>query len=354
MKEFRKMNKKKQRTLVLGIDLGGSKILTSVVNSQGKMLSRDHSVTPAEKGLGAVIDAITESAVCALAQARIRRSNLRAVGIGAPGLINPETGILFTAPNLPGWSEVPLREIIAEKMNKRTFLINDANAAALAEFEYGAGRGCRNFIYITVSTGIGGGIIIDGKLYGGSTGLSGELGHMTIDDKGPLCSCGNHGCWETLASGTALEKEAIRRIQEGVPTTILDYADGDIQKVTARVVHRAAQAGDNLAENLIARVGYYLGVGLANLINIFNPERIVIGGGLSLIGDRLLQPAFKVAEERAFRESYRQVRFVQAEFGRNSGVIGAAIFALREVKRTRRRHPPVGSRTGADAGSSSN
>jgi len=319
--------------LVLGVDLGGTKILTAVTNSQGKMLSHDHSITPAKKGHEAVIQSILESAHRALEQADVVISELTAVGIGAPGLSNPETGILFTSPNLPGWRNVPLRDIIQERLGKKTFVINDANAAALGEFYFGAARGIRNFIYITLSTGIGGGIVIDGKIYSGAIGAAGEVGHMTIDDEGPICNCGNRGCWETLASGTALAKEARHRIKEGVATSILEYAEGDVEKVTAQVIYSAAERGDSLAKELIARTGYYVGVGLANLINIFNPELIVIGGGLSNIGDMLLEPAFEVAEERAYKEAFQAVRFASAGLGRNSGVLGAAAFALQEMRK---------------------
>jgi glucokinase len=156
---------------------------------------------------------------------------------------------------------------------------------------------------------------------------------MTIDDNGPICNCGNKGCWETLASGTALAKEARRRIVGGVRTSILEYADGDIEKVTPEAIHGAAQQGDSLAKELIARTGYYVGVGLANLINIFNPELIVIGGGLSNIGDMLLKPAFKVAGERSFKEAFQAVRFASAGLGPNSGVLGAAAFAFQEMRK---------------------
>ncbi|MFC2072759.1 ROK family protein [Chloroflexota bacterium] len=322
---------KNRQTLILGIDLGGTKILTAVANAQGKILSRDHSITPAKEGQQAVVKLILKSVERALTQAHIAAANLTAIGVGAPGLSNPETGILFTSPNLPGWKDVPLRDIIEKGLGKKTFLINDANAAAIGELHYGAGKGASHFIYITVSTGIGGGIIIDGRLYTGSTGTAGELGHMVIDDGGPPCSCGNRGCWETLASGTALAREARHRINEGAVTSILKYVDGSIEKVNAEAIHEAAQAGDKLASELIARTACYLGVGLANLINIFNPEVIVIGGGLSNIGDMLLKPAFKEAGRRAFKQPYQAVRFASAELGRDSGVLGAAAYALEKI-----------------------
>jgi len=319
--------------LTLGIDLGGSKILTAVVNSRGKMLASYESTTPATKNREAVIQFILDSTWRVLKQASITISEIYAIGIGAAGISNPETGILFTSPNLPRLRDVPLKDIMQERLGKKAFVINDANAAALGEFHFGAARGARNFIYITLSTGIGGSIVIDGKIYTGAIGAAGEVGHMTIDDNGPICNCGNRGCWETLASGTALAREARHRIKEGVRTSILEYAEGDVEKVTAQAIHNAAEQGDSLAKELITRTGYYVGVGLVNLINIFNPELIVIGGGLSNIGDMLLGPAFKVAKERTYKKTFQAVRFASAELGRNSGVLGAAAFALQEMKK---------------------
>lgn len=319
--------------LTLGIDLGGTKILTSVINPEGEMLSRDHSVTPAKEGPDAVIQAIVASAERALQGASLAIDRVSAVGIGAPGLADTEAGLLFTSPNLPGWKDVPLRDVIQEKLKKKAFLINDGSAAALGEHYFGAARGVNHFIYITISTGIGGGIVVDGKVLSGFKGMAGEIGHMTITDEGPLCHCGNRGCWEALASGTALAKAAREQIEAGADTAILSFAEGKIDKVTAQTVQSAAEKGDPIANQLILKVAYYLGVGVANLINIFNPEMIVIGGGLSNMGERLFKPAHRVVEERAFNRTYRTVRFVKAALGRNSGVLGAAAFALDEMER---------------------
>ena len=323
--------------LILGVDLGGSKTLAAVVGPQGRMVSSHESVTPATKDREAVIQCIVDSARSALEQARVGISEISVIGIGAAGMSNPAAGILFSSPHLPGLREVLLGDIVQERLGRKTFIINDADAAALGELHYGAARDVRNFIYITISTGIGGGIVIDGKIYTGAIGIAGEVGHMTIDDRGPICDCGNRGCWETLASGTALMREAKLRISRGVKTSILECAEGNIENVTAQVIHRAAERGDKVAKELIAQTGYYVGVGLASLINIFNPELIVIGGGLSNIGDMLLEPAFKTAEKRAYKEAFHAVRFASAELGGNSGVIGAATFAFQEMKKLQRR-----------------
>jgi len=325
--------KKDTRDLVLGIDLGGTKVLTGVINSRGKVVSCDRDITPVAKGQDAVVRTICESADRSVNGAGASVTDLVAAGIGIPGPSNPRTGILFTSPHLPGWCDVPIRSIMEEALGIKAFLINDANAAAVGELHFGAARGARNMIYITVSTGIGSGVIIDGEIYTGSNGTAGELGHMTIDDNGPRCNCGNNGCWESVASGTALAREARKRINEGARTSILDYVGGEVEQVTAKVIHQAAQDDDSLAKELIQHSAYYLGVGLANLLNIFNPEVIVIGGGLSNMGDRLLQPAYKEAERRAFKRNYQDVRFAQAELGHNSGIIGAAIFALEQMNK---------------------
>lgn len=322
-------------SLTLGIDLGGTKILTAVVDGDGNMLSRDHTITPAEKGPEAVIRAMQESVDRSLGEISLGADRIQAVGIGAPGPSNPDAGIVYTSPNLPGWKDVPLVSLFEKEFKKKIFLINDANAAAWAEFRFGAAQGMRHVVYITVSTGIGGGIIVDGKLYTGAIGTGGEVGHMTISDQGPPCNCGNIGCWETLASGTALAREARQRIRDGAETAILEYAAGDIEQVDAKSIQSAAEKDDSVAKELIARTGYYFGVGLANLLNLFNPEMIVIGGGLANLGDRLLAPAFRTARERAYDIAYAAVKFAAAELGRDSGVIGAAAFArekLNEVK----------------------
>ncbi len=324
----------KRNHLVLGIDLGGTKILTAVIDPGGQMLSRDHSVTPASKGQDAVMRAVFESVRRALEEAELGMDDLAAIGVGAPGPSNPETGILHSSPNLPGLRNVPIRDMVGREFGKQAFLINDANAAALAEYRFGAGRASRCLVYVTVSTGIGGGVVMGGQVFTGASGTAAEFGHMTLQDDGPPCNCGNKGCWEALASGTALAKEARRRIGAGETTSILELAQGEPERVTAAVVQQAAEAGDGLAKELLARTSHYLGTGFANLINLFNPDVIAVGGGVSNMGEILLGPAYAVARERSFASAHESVRFVPAELGRNSGVLGAAAYALHGVRAT--------------------
>ncbi len=248
------------------------------------------------------------------------------MAIAAAGAIDPEKGIVTDSPNLPGWHNIPLKDEVEKAMGVRTFVINDATAAALGEHRFGAGRGVRNLIYLTVSTGIGGGIIIDNRLYSGASGSAGELGHMTIDVIGPRCACGNVGCLEVLASGKAVAREAQRLIAQGTRTAILEIAEGDVHYVTAQTVAAAASRGDAVAVSIINRAATYLGVGLVNLVNIFNPQMIIVGGGMGKMGELLLQPARQVVAERAFRHPASIVRIVTSELGDNSGVFGAVAF----------------------------
>ena len=325
-------------SVILSIDLGGTKILTALVDEHGSILARDYVETPATEGQNATIQAMVEASQRVMRRMNTASSALRAVGIGAAGLVDSRTGILYTAPHLPGWNNVPLERIMSERLDKKTYIVNDANAAALGELRYGAAKGSRDCIYVTVSTGIGGGIIINGELYTGAAGTAGELGHMVIDDDGPLCHCGNKGCWEMLASGTALSGEAQRLVKEGRVTTMSSLAGGLTGGITAQIVHQAAQAGDELAKSLINKNAYYLGVGLANLVNLFSPELVVIGGGLSNIGDMLLRPAYEEASRRAFKQPYGTTRFVRAALGSDSGILGAAAFAMGKIGRTKATH----------------
>jgi glucokinase len=314
--------------LVLGVDIGGTKIAAAVVAEGGKITARGYSPTEAQAGPGAVIDNIAATIAQAISSAHLTPRQLSGIGIAAAGIIDSESGRVIFSPNLPGWREVPLRDIVRERFNIPACLGNDATLAALGEWCFGVKKKVNDLIYITVSTGIGGGIICNGRLYTGVSGVAGEVGHMTIDVNGPRCNCGNVGCWETLASGTALAREAVREIKGGAATAITGLVGGDLSRVEAKVVFEAAKQGDRLAAELISRLGYYLGVGLANLVNIFNPELILVGGGVAKMGDLLLEPAKKVVRERAFATSAGAVQIKPALLGDDSSILGAAAFVL--------------------------
>jgi len=321
---------KKDELPVLAIDLGGTQIRAAIISNAGQVMAKERQLTLPGEGPQLVIKRILLTTDRLLSLGNIDSSQLDSISIAAAGAIDLDKGLVTSSPNLPGWHDVPLRDIVGEKYRVNTFLLNDANAAALGEQRFGAGRGVSNLIYLTVSTGIGGGIIIDGELYSGASGGAGEIGHMVIDVNGPGCSCGNIGCLEMLASGTAVAKEAVRRINDGEKSSIAEIVEGQIENITAEKVGEAAQGGDSLASEIILEAATYLGIGMVNLVNIFNPEMIVVGGGMSKMGDLLLETARQVVRERAFSLSAQAVRIVPAQLGDNAGAIGAAIFARQQ------------------------
>ncbi len=315
---------------VLAIDLGGTKIIAALISHRGEMLAREYSLTRADEGPESVISRMFSAIGHILSLRNMVSSQLHSLSLAIAGAIDTANGIVTLSPNLPGWRNIPLISIVEEKYKVKTFLINDANAAALGEHHSGVGKGAKNLIYVTVSTGIGGGIIINGQLYSGASGGAGEIGHMTIDINGSRCNCGNIGCLETLASGSAVAREAIRRICQGEKSALTDMVGGRLEDITAEKVWLAAQADDALALEVITQAATYLGVGLVNLVNIFNPEIIIIGGGLAKMGDLLLEPARRVVRERAFPLLAQTVQIVPAQLGDDAGVFGAAVYAFQK------------------------
>ena len=322
---------KKNERPVVAIDLGGTKILAALVSVKNKVVAREYQPTLADGGQRAVIDRIFETIDRLLGKSGIKASRLEAIGIAAAGAIDSAKGLVTSSPHLPDWRDVALKQIVARRYKVDAFIINDASAAALGEHRLGAGRGVGNLVYLTVSTGIGGGIIINGRLYLGSSGSAGELGHMTIDVNGRRDKCGNIGCLELLASGTAIAEEARRRLKEGQTSALKQIAAGGIESITAEDVAAAAQSGDLLSREVIHQAAHYLGVGMVNIVNIFNPDMIIVGGGVARMGELLLEPARQVVLKRAFELPARAVRIVTAQLGDDVGVLGAALFA-REQK----------------------
>ncbi|MBA7660743.1 Glucokinase [subsurface metagenome] len=315
---------------VLAVDLGGTKIIVAIISDKGQVTAREYYLTLAEEGPQPVIDRVLSAIDHILGLVNLDSSKLHSISLAAAGAIDLDKGLVTLSPNLPGWHNIPLRDIVKEKHGVNTFLINDASAAALGEHHFGVGRGVNNLVLLTLGTGIGGGIIINGELYSGPCGSAGEIGHATIDVNGPRCSCGNVGCLEILASGTAVAQEAIRRISQGERSSLTEIVDGKAGNITAEAVGVAAQNGDSLALEVISKAATYLGVAMVNLVNIFNPEMIIIGGGMAQMGDLLLDTARQVVKERAFPLSSQAVRIVTAQLGDNAGVLGAAVFARQQ------------------------
>ncbi|MFC2025046.1 ROK family protein [Chloroflexota bacterium] len=315
---------------VLAIDLGGTKIITAIISRKSEIIAREYRPTLADEGPQSVINRIFSAIDHLLGLRNMSLSQLNSISIAAAGAIDMEMGIVTLSPCLAGWHDIPLRSIVEEKYKANIFLLNDAIAAALGEHRFGAGKGANNLVLLTLGTGIGGGIIINGKIYFGSSGGAGEIGHMTIDVNGPKCNCGNIGCLEMLVSGTAITKEAIRRLSQGEKSSLTETVEGRIENITAKNISLAAQNGDPIALEVIDKAASYLGAGIVNLVNIFNPDIIIIGGGMAKMGDLLLEPVRQVLKERAFQLSSQAVRIVPAQLGNDAGVYGAAIFAFQQ------------------------
>jgi glucokinase len=317
---------------IVAVDIGGTKTIAAVLDTEYRTLARVRCLTCADEGPDCVIDTMVKAIHQAVKRCGLSLVDTGGVAIAAAAIIDLNRGLVTAAPNLPGWENIPLVDILAARLSARVVMLNDASAAAIGEHRLGAGRGMDNIIYITVSTGIGGGIVINGELYNGTDGCAAEIGHMIIDINGPLCKCGKRGCYEAMASGTAIGRMARERLAAGRSSVMLELADGRIDKVTAATVATAAARNDTLAEEVVRDAGFFLGIGLANLVNLINPQAIVVGGGVSKMGERILSPARKSMRQHAFKLPVSTVRVVRAGLGTDTGLIGAAIYA-REVGR---------------------
>ncbi len=303
------------------IDLGGTKLRSIVADGSGRVLGDDIRLSRVEEGLEAVVGRMVECLDASLAKARVERAQLTALGIASAGAVDSARGIVPGAPQLPGWQDVPLARMMEERVGVDTRLENDATAAALGEHRYGAGRGSRYMLYITVSTGIGGGIIIDGEMYGGKSGAAGELGHVVIDMNGPPCGCGARGCLEALASGTAIARKG-EELAEGGGSPVLARLRREEGRVTAEMMQRAVEMGDTASREAFREAGHYFGVALAGFVNIFDPEVIVIGGGVAKAGDLLLEQARITMQALAMAQPLKGVRLAVSELGDLGGARG--------------------------------
>ena len=370
--------------LVVGVDMGGTQLRTAVLRGP-TLLSRVGQMTGKNPTPERVLPSMYEAIEQALVEAKVGFDAIAGIGIAAPGPIDYRTGVMFAPPNLPGWDRVPLRDLLLEHFHVPIYVENDANTACLGEYMFGAGRGSSLLVYMTISTGIGGGVIINGEILEGASGMAAELGHMTIDRKGQRCNCGNIGCLEYIASGTGIARHANEVIRAGEGAELLNFArtmlqhstnvadraalpttsgqegdtvefnfppspnpalaqseetletqemqPGDELLVNARTVSLAAEAGVPVARAIIQDAAEALGVGLVNIIHIFNPEVIILGGGVMQMGSLLLEPALQVVQECAIKASREVVRILPAQLGKDVGLVGAGALIYHYGKR---------------------
>lgn len=313
----------------VGIDVGGTKIAAGALDRSMNVLST--YVTKEHSGQlpALVVDAIECAYWESLKRAHLSPDQVAGVGVSFCGHTDGRRGVAITTSNMPEWSQVPLRDILSKRLNQQVLLDNDTNLAVIAEHRYGAGRGASNLVYVTCSTGIGMGIVLDGKLYQGHLGTAGELGHTVVEVDGRRCTCGKHGCLMAYAGGIAMFHRAIERIEAGEETVLRDLCWGDPQLINGEMICEAARQGDTLAQDLIISTGRYLGIGLADVVQVLNPEIIVLGGGLTNIGSMLLDPCLESLRENIPQVPWGPGRVVLGRFQQNVSLIGgaAAVFA---------------------------
>jgi len=320
---------------IVGVDLGGTNIVVGVIPVDGSEIFSVKSLpTEATRGPKFVVDRmvgmIEESIAHTMSELGVERSAIAGVGVGSPGPLDRKTGTIIATPNL-GWRNFPLRDLISNAVNLPASLDNDANCATYGEWWMGAGRDVDTLVGLTLGTGIGGGIVLHGKVFHGASDVAGEIGHMTIDSTGRKCKCGNYGCLEQYASGPAIALRAVEGIDAGAETMLPDLVQGRLEEITAATVYEAAVLGDPYANEVMKETAKFLGAGIANILNLLNPEMVVIAGGVTRAGEHLFGPLRAEVRRRAFRTAVDVCEIVSARLDGTAGVIGAAGVFRNEV-----------------------
>lgn len=308
----------------IGIDVGGTNVKIALVDGDGKIIYSNSVPTYAQMGYEYTVNNIKQAIKDLMKKTNTSSKDIQGIGFDFPGQVDCKTGVVKNAPNIPGWVNVPIAQMIEEEFNIPTRIDNDVRCAALGELKFGAGRGCENFVCITVGTGIGSGLVINGKVVRGAANAAGEIGHIKLQmEDGPLCGCGDSGCLEAFASGPSIVAMAQEYLKGGKSAKFRELAgDGEI---TPYIVAKAAEAGDPVAKRIFEKMGYYIGMGLTSVINLLNPEKIIIGGGVAECGELLLAPIRKTIQERAMTVQKESVEIVPAQLGNSAGVIGASM-----------------------------
>lgn len=319
--------------IIVGVDMGGTSLRAVVVNEEDRILAVEKNPTPVGKKPDALIEEIAAQVIDALEAAGLKRSNLRAVSVGAPGAVNPEKGLVYEAPNL-GWRDVRLGPKLSDMLGVPVLVENDVNVGTMGEFGLGAGQGAQELVGIFVGTGIGGGIISGGELYEGLRGAAGEIGHMVLQVDGPSCGCGKRGCAEALASRTAMEREVRAAIKNGAKSCVLELMkDRNKDRMTSSIIVRALKKKDRVMRDVLKRTERYLGILVANVVNILDPECVVIGGGVAeRLQEDFVGPIRKTAREYFLcQRDASRVKIVAAKLGDNAGALGAVVLARRRL-----------------------
>mgnify|MGYP000996439322 CR=1 FL=1 len=321
----------------IGIDIGGTKISVALGTSSGKILAHDEIKTRKGWDVPLCLNELKGCVETLIKNSRIPLSKIIGIGICLPGAVDTRRAVVPVSPHLEGWFSIPLGKLLSRRFGLPVKMANDANAAAIAEKVFGEGRGIKNFIYMTVSTGVGGGIVIDGKLLEGSSYVAGEVGHMTIEAHGEKWKLGEIGVLEAYASGTAIAKFVTERIRGKSAAYRKQFAD-EKGKISARSVKSAAHRGNKLALEAFGRAGFYLGIGVANLLNILNPEKIILGGGVLRSAPAVFWETFrKTCRRRSWKQAHQNVQIVQTKLGKKVGNLGALALVFEECGNGKRK-----------------
>jgi glucokinase len=327
----------------VGVDIGGTNIRAGVVDEAGHILGEARRPALAETGLRAAVARAVDAITDAIANAGLSPQDVAAVGAGVPGAHRSQEGICVYSPNFADSRGVPVVAPIREALELPAFMLNDVAVQTLGEHRFGAGQGYSHMVMITLGTGIGGGAIIDDELRIGPTEGFAEVGHMTVEPDGPFCGCGNRGCWEALAGRDAIVRRAVSKIQQGKQTSIAEMVDYRLGSITPALIVRCAEEGDDIALQVLTETGCYIGVGIANLIQLYNPEVFVIGGGIAQAGRPLFDPILRTVRARAHMVPASTCRILPSQLGDDAGIIGASVLAARQLARMQPEPSPAPS-----------
>lgn len=321
-------------TFIVGVDIGGTNLVVGAMPADGSRQLGVHTLpTRAKLGAEAVVDRIVEMIETTMATVQretgATRNDIAGVGIGCPGPLDRAKGVVIVTPNL-GWTDFPLRALISERVGLPATLDNDANCATLGEWWRGAARDGRHVVGITLGTGIGGGLILDGRLFHGASDVAGEIGHTTIEANGRRCGCGNYGCLEAYASGPAIALRAREALDGAEESLLREMCDGDLTKLTAALVYQASAKGDTIASDVVKETARFLGIGVANILNVYNPDVVVLAGGVAKAGDSLFVPLRAEVRRRAFKPAVDACRIVAGTLEGSAGMVGAVAAFLAE------------------------
>jgi len=315
---------------VIAVDIGGTNLKGAIVKDGNKIMNNVSVPTKGFKNRNALINGILSLIRSLLRESGIAKKNVAGVGIGAAGLIDSKKGVIRRLVNIKGFNNVPLKAICENKTGLKTYLDNDVNVMTLGELHHGAGKGAQNMLCITLGTGVGGGIVVNGKLYRGSCLSAGEIGHMPLNESGPRCNCGGFGCMEKFVGNNYIIQIAKRYVKSGKKTKIKALVKGNLEKITPKIISKAAKRNDKVANAIWSEIGTHLGVTLSGVINLLNPDRIVIGGGVAGAGQDLFKAIRMTINQRAMKVPAKTAKIVKAQLGQNAGVIGAAVLVRSE------------------------